>query len=395
MIVKPSTKADECAAIAAFMANPDFDRLPERACKETMNRQRGLNGERSTAHILDRHFHDAPNHALLHDLRLPDGIGGFAQFDHVILSRLSRTAAVVEVKNYWGKLSKNEHDEWCVWYEGRRRPIDIPNPLAQAERQKEVLKAWLRERRHDVAFETINAFVIIPPDCSIDRSKVGADLPICKADNFIAAWTPFGGITPLGRLFSTGVSVKTLLAIGGQLVGDHQPDPRGLEEMIGLRSSKAKPAVDVSEPEDGASDKTESAVALPEDVQAVASAVEPSPVVATTEPEATGVTNNTAPITVVAEGKASDKIEIVPGIYERVLPDGRVAFLAGKGDAEGDRLKLACEGLARWNPRYRNWLSDVGQAPIIREALLSTLQDQAKGAQGAPSAPPNHARQSA
>ena len=64
MIVKPSTKADECAAIATFMANPDFDRLPERARKETMKRQRGLNGERSTAHILDRHFHDAPNHAL-------------------------------------------------------------------------------------------------------------------------------------------------------------------------------------------------------------------------------------------------------------------------------------------------------------------------------------------
>lgn len=123
--------------------------------------------------------------------------------------------------------------------------------------------------------------------------------------------------------------------------------------------------------------------------------MEPSPVVATTEPKATGGMNNTAPITVVAEGKAFDKIEIVPGIYERVLPDGRIAFLAGKDEAEGDRLKLACEGLARWNPRYRNWLSDVSQAPIIREALLSTLQEQAKSAQGAPSAPPNHARQSA
>lgn len=395
MIVKPSTKADECAAIAAFMANPDFDRLPERARKETMNRQRGLNGERSTAHILDRHFHDTPNHALLHDLRLPDGIGGFAQFDHVILSRLSRTAAVVEVKNYRGRISKNEHNEWHVWYEGRRRPIDIPNPLEQARRQGEVLRAWLKARRHDVAFETIGAFVIIPPDCSIDRSKVGADVPIYKADNFIAAWTDFGGITPMGRLFSTGVSAKTLLAIGGLLAGDHKPDPRGLEEMIGLRSSKAKPAVDVGEEEDENSDQPESAVALPVGVQAVPSAVEPSPVVATTEPKATGGMNNTAPITVVAEGKAFDKIEIVPGIYERVLPDGRVAFLAGKGEAEGDRLKLACEGLARWNPRYRNWLSDVSQAPIIREALLSTLQEQAKSAQGAPSAPPNHARQSA
>lgn len=136
MIVKRSTKADECAAIAAFMADPAFDRLPERARGDVFKRQRGLNGERSTAHILDRQFHNAPDHALLHDLRLPDGIGGFAQFDHVILSRLSRTATVVEVKNYRGRLSKNEHNEWHVWYEGRRRPIDILNPLAQHDARR-------------------------------------------------------------------------------------------------------------------------------------------------------------------------------------------------------------------------------------------------------------------
>lgn len=382
MIVKPSTKAEDCVAIAAFMANSDFDRLPERARKETMNRQRGLKGERSTAHILDRHFHNAPNHALLHDLRLPDGIGGFAQFDHVILSRLSRTAAVVEVKNYRGRLSKNEHNEWHVWYEGRRRPIDIPNPLAQAQRQREVLRVWLKQRRHDVAFETIGAFVIIPPDYSIDHSKVGADVPIYKADNFIAEWTEFGGITAIGRLFSTGVSAKTLLAIGSQLVGDHQPDPRGLEEMIGLRSSKIKPAVVVDDEEDGADDETKPDVTQQGDIQAGASAEEASPVVASSEPKATVVTSDTALSTIAAEGKASDKIEIVPGIYERVLPDGSVAFLAGRDEAAGVCLKLACEGPARWNPRYRNWLSDASKAPIIRDALITTHREQREVSHG-------------
>ena len=29
------------------------------------------------------------------DLRLPDGQGGFAQFDHILLSRASRTASIV------------------------------------------------------------------------------------------------------------------------------------------------------------------------------------------------------------------------------------------------------------------------------------------------------------
>lgn len=263
MIVKESTKNEECAALAAFMASAEFDRIPERARKEAMKRHRGLSGERSTAHILDRHFHDASNHALLHDLRLPDGIGGFAQFDHVILSRLSRTAAVVEVKNYRGRLSKNEHNEWHVWYEGRRRPIDIPNPLEQARRQREVLRVWLKARRHDVAFEAIGAFVIIPPDCSIDRSKVGSDVPIYKADNFITAWTPFGGISPLGRMFSTGVSAKTLMAIGQQLAADHQPDPRGLEELIGVRVSNAKSALGTVTVDGEQDDEPETAVISP------------------------------------------------------------------------------------------------------------------------------------
>jgi len=395
MIVKESTKNEECAALAAFMASAEFDRIPERARREAMKRQRGLNGERSTAHILDRHFHDAPNHALLHDLRLPDGIGGFAQFDHVILSRLSRTAAVVEVKNYRGRLSKNEHNEWHVWYEGRRRPIDIPNPLEQARRQREVLRAWLKARRHDVAFETIEAFVIIPPDCSIDRSKIGADVPIYKADNFIAAWTKFGGITAIGKLFSTGVSAKTMLAIGAQLAGDHEPDPRGIKEMIGLRSSKATPAVDVDDAEDEAGEETDPAITVQCEIPDAVSAEEASPVVVSTELEATAVTNNTMPSTMVADGKTSDRIEIVPGIYERVLPDGRVAFLAGKDEAERVRLKLACEGLARWNPRYRNWLSDAAQAPFIREAVLSTLREQTEDTLREPLTPPNLARQSA
>ncbi len=165
--------------------------------------------------------------------------------------------------------------------------------------------------------------------------------------------------------------------------------------MIGSRSSKAKPAVDVDEAEDAAGDKPEPAVAFPAASEAMASAAEASPVVASTEHEATGVTNDTAPITMVPGGKASDKIEIVPGIYERVLPDGRVAFLSGKDEAEGVRLKLACEGLARWNPRYRNWLTDAAQAPFIREAVLSTFQEQTGDAPREPLTAPNHARQSA
>ena len=391
MIVKPSTKADECAAVANFMANPDFDRLPERARKNALARRRGLEGERSTAHILDRQFHNAPDHALLHDLRLPDGIGGFAQFDHVILSRLSKTATVVEVKNYRGRLSKNEHDEWLVWYEGRRRPIDIPNPLAQARRQKEVLRAWLKASRHDLAFETIGAFVIIPPDCSIDRSKVRADVPIYKADNFIAAWMQFGGISPFGRLFSTGVSAKTLLTVAGQLAGDHQPDLRSLDEMIGVRPDKAgsneEPEAAATEVGDHAPHAGAATIAAEANSDVVESEVPASALGIVTEPEPVPqlvpITNDPEPAPMIVAGKATDKIEIVPGIYERTLPDGRVAFLADKDEASGGRLKQACQGIAQWNPRFRNWLTDAARASTIRETLLTIHREQAEVSHGA------------
>lgn len=383
MIVKHSTKADECAAFAAFIASADFNRLPDRTRRNALARRRGLEGERSTAHILDRHFDDKQDHALLHDLRLPDGIGGFAQFDHIILSRLSRTATVVEVKNYRGRLSKNEHDEWLVWYEGRRRPIDIPNPLAQARRQREVLRAWFKAERHDLAFEKIGAFVIIPSDCSVDRSKIGSDVAIYKADNFIAAWTEFGGISPLGRLFSSGVPADSLKVIAEQLANSHQPDPRTFEELVGMPSGTD----DHTSAEVVSQDYTAAAAELDpvspsqihlDNSSSVADAVEP-PLAVVEIAEVTPVAGETIASTAtktIRSGKASRKIEIIPGIHERVVPDGRIAFQADDKDGAGERLRSACDGLGQWNPRYRNWLTDATQAVVVRKALLTINQEQ-------------------
>ncbi|WP_083748085.1 MULTISPECIES: nuclease-related domain-containing protein [Sphingomonas] len=385
MIVKHTTKADECADFAAFIASSAFDKMPERVRKAAFNRRRGAEGERSTAHILDRYFHNKADHVLLHDLRLADGIGSFAQFDHVILSRLSRTASIIEVKNYSGRLSKNEHNEWVVWY-GQRRPKDIPNPIEQAERQKEVLRAWLKACRHDLAFEKVAAFVIIPPDCSIDRSKIGANLPIYKADNFIAAWAEFGGVSPFGRLFSSGVAAKSLMAIAQQLAASHQPDPRTFEELVGLPSRKdehpsaatvlAAETASAAEPEvDPPSDVDLGSVPdAPEEAEPTRTAIEVVEAAPVALVEAETVTP--VPSNPIRAGKASAKIEVVPGIHERALPDGRIAFLSDETEGAGDRLKSACDGLGRWNPRYRNWLTDPDQAAVVRETLLTKHRER-------------------
>jgi hypothetical protein len=270
MILKPSTKSDELAEMIQFLDNPGFARLPDRVRKAALARRRGIDGEKYTAHILDRKFHAMSDHALIHDLRIPDGIGGYAQFDHIVLSRLSRTAAIFEVKNYGGRLSRNAHDEWMVWYEGRRRPVSIANPLAQVRRQRVVLREWLRANQHDKAFEQIGVFVIMPPGCDIDRKAVTSDFSVYKADNVIAEWNQFVGISPLGKLFSTGVSQGSLRAIGGQLAGAHVPDGKTLHERLRI----APPA-----PQDAPEENTADAAAVgPEVVVLPRAAPAPQPV---------------------------------------------------------------------------------------------------------------------
>lgn len=390
MILKPSTKSDELTEMIQFLDDPAFGRMSDRVRKAALARRRGLDGEKYTAHILDRKFHNLPDHVLIHDLRIPDGIGGFAQFDHIVLSRLSRTASIFEVKNYGGRLSRNSHDEWMVWYERRRRPVSIANPLAQVRRQREVLREWLRANQHDKAFEQIGVFVIMPPGCDIDRTKVTSDFSVYKADNVISEWNQFGGISPLGKLFSTGVSQGSLRAIGAQIVAAHVPDDKSIHERLRL----APPA-----PED-----------MPEDAAATSLAINPEIAVATqnapvsaplpidlsevrgTQPFADvtpstsepGPTPSPAPLG-KQRRKASEPETVSPGITQKFLRDGRVAFLAEPdNDEAAARLAAACDGHAKWNRQYRNWLCETDAAEMVRATLLT---DSLAGTGGATSGP--------
>ena len=382
MILKPSTKSDELAEMIDFLDDPGFVRLPDHVRKAALARRRGIDGEKYTAHILDRKFHMAPDHALIHDLRIPDGIGGYAQFDHIVLSRLSRTAAIFEVKNYGGRLSRNTHDEWMVWYEGRRRPVSIANPLAQVRRQREVLSEWLRANQHDKAFEQIGVFVIMPPGCDIDRKAVTADFSVYKADNVISEWNEFGGISPLGKIFSTGVSQGSLRAIGAQLVSAHVPDGKTQHERMRNAPPPPEPMPDKY--------TCDTVAIMPKAGVASQAAPLPQPL---PDPIAINPTASANPPVAaieipVAEAaslpkrrrKASEPEALAPGISYKILRDGRVAFFA---DADNDdaaaRLAAACEGQAKWNRQYRNWLCDADAAEQVRAIFLIDPSDETGG----------------
>ena len=183
--------------------------------------------------MLDRQF--GAKDILDHVLRIPDEIGGFAQFDHILLSRLSRTASIFEPKNYAGRLSRNEHGEWMIWNRNRKFPVPIPNPVAQAKRRRAILEAWLRRNGHDKAFEQVGIFVSIPPTAEIDRTKIGGEEPVYRCDNLYDHWREFGGISPLGRIFSTSVTAPVLIAIAKQLVADHSDPAMEIFDRLGIR----------------------------------------------------------------------------------------------------------------------------------------------------------------
>ena len=369
MIRKRSTRSADLALADEVMRDPDYEALPDRVRSALKKHVRGLWGEKETAFMLDRKFGpDNDAHLLIHNLRLSDGQGGFAQFDHILLSRLSRTASIIESKNYSGRISKNDHAEWTVWYNNQRFPVDIPNPVEQVKRQRDVLTAWLRRHGHTKAFEQIGVFVSVPPEARIDRKKIDQSEPIFKADNLVRAWEPFGMVNGFGRLFSTGVSAAQMVAIADQLIADHVEE-QDIYVRLGIHpavsGSLAEP--DTSQAED------------PDSEPIVDAPTEPAlePVMETGQPAAPVPEPAIAEKVAPAPGprKAGAQIEVCAGIMERALPDGRIAFRAAKDDHIGrEALTALCKGRAVWNPMFANWVCPPEVATEVRAGLPSAMQ---------------------
>lgn len=342
--------------VAHLFAEGALKHLTHRERSNLLKEKRGMDGERKVAHILDRYFHQSDDHAVIHDLRIEDGIGSYAQFDHVILSRLSRTATIIEVKNYGGTLSKNDHGEWVVWYKSKRRPQDIPSPTKQAQRQMSVLKAWLKSKNHDLAFVKVGWFVVVPSDCSIDRSKVMAEDFVLKADNLIEKWVEFGGISQLGRLFSAGVSTGSLRAIGAQLSSAHCPSTTSVHDRVRAAAALLD------------ADEVHSSEIDAEDAGGIIHSESPS------LPDTGEATANQTSGNGDAVAKKPSPIVVAPGIYEQELGDGRIAFFSAKDDeVSKERLEQVCLGKAQWNRRTQRWICDDDRALEIREVFAGSL----------------------
>lgn len=349
--------------------------------------RKGAEGERETAHILDRIYGHSERVAVIHDLRLPDGLNGYVQFDHLLLNRVLKRIAVLETKNFSGRISKNEHNEWCVWYQNRRQPVEIPNPVAQADRAARLLELWLEASKHSAAFRRVEGWVIVPPTCKIDRTRIGTGTRIVKVDNFHERWiedVSFSDATG----FLTGLSVGQLRAVGMQLASQHVPPAYAWRRRFGINdipnravASTLRPEIQAAkvatEPEPELETKSETvpgAATVPPEGQDCAPIEEQPPVVdSRPEPADQSATDEEemepSPTRTKTGAKASALVTVTEGISERVLPDGRIAFLAQPGTPAAEQLTGVCKGRAIWNPRFRNWLCSAERAEEIRHAL--------------------------
>ncbi|WP_379923750.1 nuclease-related domain-containing protein [Erythrobacter sp. R86502] len=349
--------------------------------------RQGARGERETAHILDRTYGHSERVVVIHDLRLPDGLGGHVQFDHLLLNRVLKRIAVLETKNFTGRISKNEHDEWCVWYPKKRHPVEIPNPVAQAERAARLLELWLEAHQHSAAFRRVEGWVIVPPTCKIDRTRIGTGTRIVKVDNFHERWIEDVSWTDTTG-FLTGLSVGQLRAVGAQLVSQHVPPYYAWRKRFSVAemalSETALPTVLTDKPGivEKLPDTLTEGTTVPQEGQDTIQLEDGATQVEHPDQADEGQTEraeNSAADQKDAESttkrtksapKASALIPVVDGISERALPDGRVAFLAQTGTPAADALAAICKGRAIWNPRFRNWLCPEDKATEIREALV-------------------------
>lgn len=152
----------------------------------------GNKAEDQMSFYLKRAFEWEPNVYVFNDLRLSDGKGDFAQFDHLVL--FAKGMVIIESKSVTSKVKINKLGEWSRFWDGGWR--GFASPIQQAKRQVEFLQNLLTahktELRGKLLFGTLQrGFRMFPIDILIAISdsgtiqREGEYAEVVKADQVI------------------------------------------------------------------------------------------------------------------------------------------------------------------------------------------------------------------
>lgn len=324
---------------------------------------KGSQTEHFTANVLNRYFANEIRHILLHDLRIPDGFGGFAQIDHVLIFESSRTISLFESKHFSGRLTKNDHNEWTVWY--GRKAVNIPSPVEQIKRSRETIRSYLKLLKIDGYVKAVNIFVLVDPSTTIDRKAISDNTPIYKADNFYEHWLQQAGTTALGRLFSGTLAEGDGLRIGKEFLRRHVD--ASYDWVTRLKLSPAPDDVQLDEPVEPNREKEDDLAPVQPEGEAGGS-----------ERLNTNFTEVQTDLSETASSSVIDhsaEIDFNDFVLERILPDGNIALRLNRDASAEHRelLAVSCKG-AIWKPRFQNWIVSPDRLPFVRDEFLRGLR---------------------
>jgi hypothetical protein len=262
LLKKADDKSKRLALLEDLQKSSRLDLRQKTWLQEELERVRkGIEGERETAHILDRLFRDSKNSALLHDLRFVVD-GDVAQIDHLIISRLGEMI-LIETKNYGGSVKINSLGEFTMEY-GRQK-FGIPSPMEQSRRHERVLQKLLDRlgianrvgtaiKCHHVVLFHPKAIITRPPASELDTSAVlKADQFEKWLDKFINEDTStLAAVIGLANVRSS----ETVKEWGEKLIRQHRAEnPLELPDFIQPKSAPMMKPIEVRAAPSGGEDK--------------------------------------------------------------------------------------------------------------------------------------------
>lgn len=138
--------------------------------------------ERDVAYYLRRAFADSEEFFVFNDFSF-SYMGENAQIDHLVVHKMG--FAILESKSIHGEVKVNKQGEWSRSYQGNW--AGIPSPIKQAEMQKTLLKAVLRDRAEEfigkffgmqqgVGGRRWNTFCVVSNNCILHRDDIPEEI---------------------------------------------------------------------------------------------------------------------------------------------------------------------------------------------------------------------------
>lgn len=231
MLIKQAD--DQSELIAALEREAAGTTVPARRASEELRiRNAGIRGERDSAYLIDFHFAQSKNWAVIHDLRL-EHQDRVAQIDHLLINRWM-DVYVLESKHFHAGVKITEEGEFLAWNSFRRTYEGMPSPLEQNDRHIAVLKAVMATielpTRLGVRIPPrFQSLILVAPKARIDRPKYFDDSRVIKADQLRKRlWKDIDQESTFNTLISMTklVSSETIEAIARSLARLHRPLPR-------------------------------------------------------------------------------------------------------------------------------------------------------------------------